>query len=125
MIQSVLGNLYFNTGWKTNSEIVLFGNSYRVTVKARAYFETDGLTDEQQKAFADYKDHNSQREKEVEALLSAYAKTDCSARFFPRTLLFERNGGYALLCDDKDNPDDGVAVILSPDQRVILQDEYL
>lgn len=125
MISSIFGDLYFSTGWKTDTEVILFGKIYRITIKARAYYETDGLTEAQKSAFSDYKNHIESRTNEVERLLLSYAGEDSSTRFIPRTLLFERNGDYALLCDDKDNPDEGVAAVLCPARKIVSQDDYL
>ena len=125
MIDSVLGNLHFNTGWKMEAEVNLFGETHRIIIKAHAYYETDGLTPEQKRAFSDYKCYNGERQKEAEALLYSYAGESCKMRFCPRSLLFERDGEYALLCDDKEDPDGGIAVVLAPEPKVILQDDYL
>ena len=40
-------------------------------------------------------------------------------------LLFERDGSYAILFDDKNDEDNGIAVCLVPSERVLTQDEYL
>ena len=88
-------------------------------------FSAAGASAEQEAALSNYQNHREERMRETEELLLAYGGKDCPTRFFPRTLLFERNGEYALLCDDKENPDDGVAVVLFPKQKVILQDDYL
>lgn len=125
MIHSAFGDFQFNTGWKTKTDMVLFEKTYHITVKARAYNETDGITSAQKSAISDYKVHFDERKKEIEALLHSYSGKDCAERFQPRTLLFERDGGYALLCDDRDDPDDGIAVMLVPEQKVLSQDEYL
>ena len=125
MIDSVLGSLHFSTGWKAESEVNLFGKTHRIVIKARAYYEADGLTPEQRSAFSDYKYHDSERQKEAEALLSSYAGENCKMRFCPRTLLFERVGEYALLCDDEDHPDGGIAIVLAPEPKVVSQDDYL
>ena len=66
MIDSVLGNLHFNTGWKVEAEMNLFGMTHRIIIKAHAYYETDGLTSEQKRAFADYKCHDSERHRNIE-----------------------------------------------------------
>jgi hypothetical protein len=39
--------------------------------------------------------------------------------------LFQRDGGYALLLDDKSDEDDGIAVCLVPKAEVLSQDAYL
>lgn len=125
MIDSVFGDLNFSTGWKAEIQMKLFEKAHRIIIKARAYYEADGLTSAQESAFSDYTDNIDERRKEVEALLRSYAGENCAVRFFPRTLLFERNGEYALLCDDRDDPDGGIAVILAPEQKVMSQDDYL
>ena len=53
----VFGELTFNIGWKTKTHITLFGTQYDVVVKVKAYFEKDGITPEQELAFADFKEN--------------------------------------------------------------------
>jgi hypothetical protein len=125
MKNSVFGELVFNTGWKTKTEITLFSNSYNVVVKAKAYFEEDGITGEQEMAFSDFVDNKVEKLKIVEKLLNDFAVVNSSVRFVPRTLLFQRDGGYALLLDDKEDVDSGIAVCLAPKVVVMSQDEYL
>ena len=47
MIKTALGDLTFDTGWKTSLMVTLFEKTYKITVKAKAYFEKDGITDAQ------------------------------------------------------------------------------
>jgi len=57
--------------------------------------------------------------------LTNYTNGEPSSRFIPRTLLFERNGNYALLFDDTAEPDGGIAVCLFPEEQIVQQDDYL
>lgn len=125
MKSSVFGEMTFNTGWKAMMNILLFGKSKNITVKAKAYYEKDGITDEQEAAFSDFNNNKEQRLKNTEKLLSNYASVAAASRFIPRTLLFERDGSYAILFDDKEDVDNGVVVCLSPMENVLTQDEYL
>ncbi|MDR0863269.1 MAG: hypothetical protein LBN30_10985 [Oscillospiraceae bacterium] len=125
MNNSIFGELVFNTGWKAKTDISLFGNTYAITIKAKAYFETDGITAEQERAFGDFSGNKVARLQTAENLLNEYAGNNAAERFTPRTLLFQRDGGYALLLDDKDDEDDGVAVCLAPKPEVVSQDVYL
>ncbi|WNS41532.1 hypothetical protein [Paenibacillus sp. MMS20-IR301] len=125
MNSPVFGELIFNVGWKTETEIVLFDNNYKVIIKAAAYFEQDGITAEQEAAIADFGDHQQERLTTAEQLLADYSESDASKRFVPRTLLFQRNGSYALLLDDREDEDGGIAVCLQPTVEIITQDEYL
>lgn len=125
MIKTVFGELSFDTGWKTKTAITLFTKSYDVVVKAKAYFEKDGITKEQEDAFTDFLENKSKRLKKAEELLLSYAKGTFGNRFKPRLVLFNRDGGYAILFDDGEDEDGGVAVTLLPEECVISQDEYL
>ena len=125
MNNKTFGELTFNTGWKTKTDISLYGNSYNVVVKAKAYHESDGVTAEQESAYADFKGNKDTRLITVEKLLDAFTDGNSAKRFIPQTLLFQRKGGYALLLDDKQDEDGGIAVILAPKAEVKSQDEYL
>lgn len=115
----------FHVGWKAKSNIAFYGKKYAITLKAKAYREEDGITVEQDQALSDFAAQKDTVLKTAEKLLDNFREGNGAAYFTPRTLLFERDGSYALLCDDRMNEDDGVAVCLSPTQTVVLQDEYL
>ena len=125
MKNSCFGEMIFNTGWKATTDVILFGKSTSIIVKAKAYYEKDGITSEQEAAFLDFSNNKEQRLKATEKLLSDYSTVDADSRFVPRTLLFERDGSYALLFDDKNDEDNGIAVCLAPYKQVLTQDEYL
>lgn len=125
MNNSYFGEMTFNTGWKATTDITLFGKSISIIVKAKAYYEKDGITSEQEAAFSDFSNNKEQRLRNTEKLLCDYAIIDAADRFFPRTLLFERDGSYALLFDDNNDEDNGIAVCLAPSELVLKQDEYL
>lgn len=125
MNNSCFGEMTFNTGWKATTDIILFGKSISIIVKAKAYYEKDGITSEQETAFSDFSNNKEQRLKITEKLLSNYSTVDAADRFIPRTLLFERDGSYAILFDDMNDEDNGIAVCLMPTEKVLTQDEYL
>lgn len=124
MKNSIFGDIVFNTGWKTNTDIALFGINYHITVKAKAYFEKDGITNEQELAFGNFNKCKAECLKNAENLLNKFSR-NAAARFIPKTLLFERDGGYALLLDDKEDDDGGIAVCFAPKMEILSQDEYL
>lgn len=125
MNNTTFGELTFNIGWKTKTDITLFSKSYNIVVKAKAYFEKDGVTTEQETSYDDFRGNINSHIATVEKLLNEYVSGDADVRFIPRVLLFQRDGEYALLLDDKEDEDGGVAVILAPKQEVVTQDEYL
>ncbi len=125
MNNSIFGEFTFDTGWKTKISIVLFGQSCEIVVKAKAFYEEDGITSEQEKAFASWESKKEESLKRAENLLSEYTNGNETERFKPRTLLFNRNGEYALLLDDEENEDTGIAIVLAPQEAIMEQDEYL
>ena len=60
----------------------------------------------------------------VEKMLKEYSDF-AQEQFIPRTLLMNRDGSYALLFDDRDNEDEGIAVCLAPEEKIVSQDDYL
>ena len=124
MMHDVFGDIEFTVGWKTNKSIVLFGHSYVVTVKIQAYLEEDGITKEQENAYINFLNTEEIKMSCIERLLKEYSAS-AELRFIPQTLLIDRDGAYALLFDDEDNPDDGIAVCLEPEEKIMSQDDYL
>jgi hypothetical protein len=118
------GDIVFNTGWKTKTDITLWGTNYNIIIKAKAYFEKDGITSEQEIAFGNFKKGKTEYLKNAEDLLNNFS-SNAADRFTPKTLLFERDGGYALLLDDKEDEDGGIAVCFAPKMEILSQDEYL
>lgn len=123
-MKTALGELKFNTGWKATTKIDWFGKSQEITVKAKAYFEKDGITAEQNASITSFSNNESEILKKISLLASDFSE-NASSRFFPKTLLFLRDGSSALLCDDIENPDEGIAICISPECKIVSQDDYL
>lgn len=124
MINQILKDFIFDTGWETTTTMIYFGRNFPITINLKAYSEKDDITDEQETTYLDYLKNQKSVFATIERLLQDFAK-DAPTRFTPRTLLFKQDGSYALLCDDEEDWDDGVAVCISPDEKVMFQDDYL
>ena len=124
MLHDIFGEIKFNVGWKTQDHINLFGKEYNITLKLQDYFEKDGITKQQEKAYIEYSESKKSKAQVIEKLLKDYSDT-AETQYLPKTLLINRDGSYALLCDDKNDPDGGIAVCLSPKKMIMIQDDYL
>lgn len=124
MVHDVFGEITFQVGWKAKRSIKLFGKEYPVNLKIQAYFEEDGITPEQEAAYASFLEAEAERLQAAEKLLTAYSDL-AQTRFVPKTFLVNRDGSYALLLDDPDDPDEGIAVCLAPVEEIVSQDDYL
>ena len=124
MLHDLFGEITFNTGWKSKKTIRLFDKEYTINLKIQAYFEEDGITEEQENAYSEFCKSEYEKLETVENLLRGYSDSP-QEKFTPKTLLIDRDGSYALLCDDIDNEDEGIAVCLYPQEVIISQDDYL
>ncbi|MDU1201678.1 MAG: hypothetical protein E7A06_01920 [Clostridiales bacterium] len=124
MLHDLFGEITFNTGWKSKKTIRVFDKEYTINLKIQAYFEEDGITEEQENAYSEFCKSENEKLETVENLLRGYSDSP-EQEFIPKTLLINRDGSYALLCDDIDNEDEGIAVCLYPEEVIISQDDYL
>ncbi len=124
MLHYVFGEIAFSVGWKAQRSIKLFGNEYNIDLKLQAYFEEDGITKEQENAYIEYDRTKDSKIEIAEKLLKNYSNC-AETQYVPKTLLINRDGSYALLCDDNYDLDEGIAVCLSPEEVIISQDDYL
>lgn len=124
MKEDISKEFKFDVGWKKCDEISFEKKVYKIIIKLQAYFETDGITDEQIESYSEYLNSKKDIVSSAEQLVEEY-DPDVYNRFIPTTLLIERNGDYALLCNDKNDLDGGIAICLKPVKKVVLQDDYL
>lgn len=119
------GELKFEYGFRTIVELEFFQEKQYLPVLFWAYNEEEGLTPEQEEAFENFLEHRSQKVTEAENLLKDFDEKHYLTRFTATSLLIQKDGCYAILCNDVEFPDDGIAIQLSPSKCVISQDEYL
>ena len=125
MNNTVFGNVVFNTGWKTNIDVTIFGQTHNIVVKAKAYTEKDTITRPQEASYKTFLDNKNQLQTKIESLLNDFSNGKAKIRFTPSMLEFNRDGAYALLLHDTQEPDNGIAVCLAPNVEVMTQDDYL
>ena len=124
MIQTILGEMEFNTGFKCPGKLIYCGEEKNITIKLKAYFESDGITEAQVDAMKKYVDSFSKVWSLITDLSEEYDE-EAKRRFVPKTLLFGRNGECALLCADNNEPDEGIAICIYPKAVIKSQDDYL
>ncbi len=124
MMNQYFGELTYSIGWKTTRDIQLFGETYSIKVKIQAYEPEDSIPPAQEQACRTYIENEAENLKSMEQLMLNFS-SDAASRFSPRTLLFKKNGSCALLCDDKQDLDEGIAVCILPEKSVEYQSDYL
>ena len=129
MLNNVFGEMVFDDGWETKFSIMLWGKNYEITVDAEAYEETDGITAEQEESFGMFKKLQLEKQERIELLLLQYFGNRLDTvklrdRLTPESIIVEQAGRCAMLFDDKEDPDNGIAVVFFPEEKVMTQDEY-
>lgn len=124
MSETFLNQFAFRVGWKKKECIELFGNSYDIVIKLKAYYEKDGITAEQESAYNKYQEQKKEQEKALQDILLNY-REDAVESIVPTMLAIDREGEIALFCDDRDDPDNGIVVCIGEQMKIMTQDEYL
>lgn len=123
-MNNIFDKLNFDMGWKCDEHITLFNKDYLIVLKFHAYYKDDMISNEQKESYGEYEKNKEQKKNIIEKLLCDYSN-EADNRFEPKMLLFERDGSYALLCDDVENEDEGIAICLYPKEKIMSQDDYL
>ena len=118
MNNKVFGDVTFNFGWETSLQIRYNEKDYAITVSADAYFETDGITQQQEDSYAEF------LKNKVEVLESIQKALGDNDKFVPALLLVKRNGDYGLVFDDVEDTEGGAVVTVKPKIEVLAVDQY-
>lgn len=118
------GNLEYSIGWRKNITVAFFGCEYSVVLKLHSYREEDPITEKQIEAYEWYLSNGVKAIETAQIALSE-GFDNADTRFAPSMLLISRKGEIALLCDDAELPDEGIAIVLDESIQIISQDDYL
>jgi hypothetical protein len=137
-IENVFGwDFYYENGWRSSTNIELWNNQ-NADIYLLAYDSEFGggehnITEPQNNALKDFSNHQAKYVADFLLLAMDYynkANQESSILKFeeeiiPKTLHIDREGSIALLCDEVSNPDEGIAILISPEKKVLSQDDYL
>lgn len=140
---AVFGEMTYRHRWYKEQEISIFGQTWNITVVAKAY-SGKAITNEQQDSYAkfmeaagkyieiienelkNYVNNNLQELAEYWATArSVDSKEDLSQMVTPKTLLFKQDGTAVLLLDCVWDVENGVGVKIIPEVSTGVQDLFL
>ncbi|WP_026658161.1 DUF6985 domain-containing protein [Butyrivibrio sp. AC2005] len=124
MNNRVFGEVKFNMGWETSLSLVIFGLGYKITVSADSFYENDLITEAQENAYSDFLRNRDEWIKRTEEALLNY-DGNAEKKYKPALLKIDRDGTMAMLFDDTENVEDGIAICLTPKMEAIPVDAYL
>lgn len=118
-----MSGFIFKIGFKKEDSFVFFGVEHKITVKIKAYYQEDGMTDEQISAYEYYLTNKCDIQAKVENIIS---ESDYDRETLKPTMLTIRcDGEIALMIQDSNDYDGGLAAVISPELKLLTQDEYL
>ncbi len=128
MNNGAFSNAKFNFAWEIPLNICLFNTIFNITASADAYYETDGVTTEQNDSFALFLNNRSSILASIEtALLKESGSQEAAIeRFTPKVLKIKRNGDFGIVFDDKNDFENGLVIAILPkfDLKMMSTDEY-
>lgn len=119
-------NLSFEYGWRKPIAFKLNKQDFVIDCVFSA-FQGESITDEQKNSYKIFTNNHSNFELQAVELLKDYIITSniINPVVQPTALQFNRDGEFALLCNCSWDEEHGIAVTLHPQQKVIMQDEFL
>ena len=121
-----ISNLSFKYGWRKPIKFKLNGQDFVIDCVFSA-FQGEQVTNKQERSYKLFDNNHSDFELKVLELLNDYTKTNniSNSVVQPTALQFNRDGEFALLCNCSWDEEHGIAVILHPQQKVTMQDDFL
>ncbi|MDG6896063.1 hypothetical protein [Volucribacter amazonae] len=128
-LNNLLDEVTFNYGWVSNTKLKLSLNNkeYEVSCVFQSQ-KSQSISEEQKQSLASFLNKQSEYEKKANALLNGYITAENISndeKIKPKTLLFKRDGSFAILADCSWDIENGIAIILSPQQSIGIQDIFL
>lgn len=121
-----IDNLTFNYGWRKPINLTFQNEKVDIELVFNAY-DNEQVNTEQMNAYDDFVKNQNEYENKANKLLSNFV-TDNQIDDYDvkaKTLYFNRDGEFALLCDCSWDIEHGIAIILSPKQLITVQDDFL
>lgn len=125
MIDKDFGEVIFNEGFDTKINVTIFSKTQKVLVTALAYEESDGISKEQKKSFLTFNNKKIEYISKIESILVDEFGNKANDRFNISSIFIDRDGELALLFDDQQNEDEGIAVQIIPEILICEQSNYL
>ncbi|WP_314830487.1 hypothetical protein [uncultured Streptococcus sp.] len=125
MYNRVFGNMKFDSGFEIESEICLFLKKKPICITAEAYWESDDVTLAQENAFLEFNKKKGEYVARLENLMIVKYGVEAKERFSAKQILISREGKLAILFDDSEDEDEGIAVQIIPNYRIEEQSTYL
>lgn len=121
-----MNDLVFDYGWRKAIPFIFQGKETQIELVFSAMKGQD-LSEIQTQILSQLTELQAEYQRKVSELLAKYIqqKGIKQALVKPRTLLIQRNGSIGLLCDCNWDEENGIAIVIQPEEYVTIQDDFL
>lgn len=119
-------NLVFDYGWKKTITFHYQNKPLNIDLVFDAY-KGEGITDEQYSVYKKFTQNQTNYEAQINKIMLDYINENQlkNAQVDIKTLLIKRDGAFGLLADCSWDIENGIAILLSPKQEIVVQDDFL
>ncbi|HHE3604222.1 TPA: hypothetical protein ACPDW5_000054 [Pasteurella multocida] len=119
-------DLVFDYGWRKPIIIEFYGVDIEIELVFDAY-KNEGINSKQEESYNLFLSNKENYEKKIISLLNEYIENNKieNAEVQAKTILFNYDGSFGLLCNCSWDIENGIAVILYPESKVVIQDNFL
>ena len=125
MKNKIFGEMDYHTGWERKMIISFNNQKQEIVIHAKANGIQEEITQAQEKSFSHFLENVDSIMKKIEQELLNGLGEDYAKRYLPVMLLIKRDGSCALLFDDIDDIENGLAISYLSGIRIMTQDEFL
>lgn len=122
----VFGELKFRYGWKKEEKLNLWGKEY--SVQCTIYIgEDEEISEKARESYKSYKEVEKKIDKILEEHISEIDRDilDAKEKMRPMTIAFYNNGDSGVIFECDWDLDNGVALLLTPEIKIVNNDDLL
>lgn len=121
-----MNDLVFDYGWRKAIPFTFQGKDVQIELVFSA-MKGQTFSEIQQQIFSKFAENQTDYQGKAERLLESYIQQKSIKQAFvkPRTLLVQRDGSMGLLCDCSWDEENGIAIVISSESYVTIQDDFL
>lgn len=121
-----ISDLVFDYGWKKTITFNFQNKPLNIDLVFDAYKGED-VNNEQYSAYEKFSQNQVNYESQVNQMVLNYINENQleNSQVDIKTLLIKRDGAFGLLADCSWDIENGIAILLSPKQEIVVQDDFL
>ncbi|MGX2949173.1 DUF6985 domain-containing protein [Frederiksenia canicola] len=122
----IIPGLTFDYGWR-KPIVIHFNNEETQIELAFDAYEGEDVNNKQESAYNEFLSNQAEYEIKIKSLLKDYIERNGIRQPYvqAKTLMFNQDGSFGLLCNCSWDIENGIVIILSPYEKITIQDEFI